>query len=213
MPIRIGAGAVADRREEAMNVIGIDIGIHGGIALLPDGDAPPVVVDMPISLRVINRRKKSRIEAERLAQTLSALCKGFVVAYVERAQPSPRMGVGSSFAYGEAFGLVLGVLAQIGVRVRFASPAVWKKDMGLSKPGSRELGRDEQREKGSSLELARKLYPKLCPELQLEKHDGRAEALLIAHWGAEQLEAEAAGPLFGHSVASARKRATAEVEF
>jgi hypothetical protein len=54
----------------------------------------------------------------------------------------------------------------------FVTPAVWKASYGLSK------------DKHASLHKARLLYP--TAELHLAKHDGRAEALLIARYGLTQ---------------------------
>jgi crossover junction endodeoxyribonuclease RuvC len=173
-----------------MNVIGIDPGIHGAVALVADDAA--YVVDTPTLERKVGRKIRRRVNVIELADALTTFALPGTVAYVERAQASPRMGVSSSFAYGEAFGMVVGVLAHLHIETRFVSPSVWKREMGLVKPGARELGRDEEREKGSALELARKLYPQLADKLARAKDDGRADALLIAHWGCEQIEAAAA---------------------
>ena len=167
-------------------VIGIDPGIHGAISMVIDDVAH--VTDTPTVERKISGKTKRRVDAFELSDVLSAFAMPGSIAYVERAQASPHMGVSSAFAYGEAFGMVVGVLANLNIDTRFVSPAVWKREMGLVKHGTRELGRDEEREKGSALELARKLYPRLGDKLARAKDDGRADALLIAHWGAEQLE-------------------------
>jgi len=176
-----------------MNTIGIDIGIRGGIALVNDAGAA-FVMDTPTVERKISGKTKRRVDAVGLSEALAGIAVDGVIAFVERAQASPQMGVSSAFAYGEAFGLVVGVLAQLGVQTRLVSPVAWKREMGLMKPGNREIGRDEEREKDSALELARKLYPQLHASLNLAKHDGRADALLIAHYGAEILEQESAKP-------------------
>ncbi len=167
-------------------VIGIDPGIHGGIALVTGDSAH--VTDMPTLERKVGKKVKHRVDAAELAEVLTTFALPGAIAYVERAQASTRMGVSSSFAYGEAFGMVVGALAQLHIEIRFVSPSAWKREMGLVKPGSRELGRDEEREKGSALELARALYPQLADKLSRQKDDGRADALLIAHHGAEKIE-------------------------
>jgi crossover junction endodeoxyribonuclease RuvC len=55
------------------------------------------------------------------------------------------------------------------VPLEFVTPAVWKRSYGLS------------RDKHASLFKARLMFP--AADLHLAKHDGRAEALLIAQYG------------------------------
>lgn len=196
-----------------MIVVGIDPGISGGISVL-DGDAA-TVHDTPTSVRKVGTKLKRRVDPVALARLLGLEINVLdptteAVVFVERAGASPHMGVSSAFAYGECFGLVVGILAHLGVPTRLVTAVTWKRAMGLVTKGSRELGRNEARDKSPALELARKLYPKLADKLALAKHDGRAEALLLAHYGAELLDEEAAekaGPLF-----VAKRRAPALVQ-
>jgi len=55
------------------------------------------------------------------------------------------------------------------VRVR---PQAWKKKMGL-------IGKDKTASRG----LARELFPQYAERFKLVKHDGLAEAALIARYG------------------------------
>jgi hypothetical protein len=80
----------------------------------------------------------------------------------------PRQGIASAFNFGVGFGSLLGVLQARHIAIEFVTPAVWKRTMGLSQ------------DKRASLDKARLLYPDA--ELGLAKHEGRAEALLLAHW-------------------------------
>lgn len=192
-----------------MIVLGIDPGLTGGIAML-DGDTSRVW-DTPSRLVEVNGKTKRRIDPGALARVIDKAVnvvdpRRMARAFVELAQASPHMGVSSAFAYGQAFGLVMGVLAHLDMPVQTVPAAQWKRGMGLVKRGSRELGRDEEREKGSALDLARRLYPRLADELGRVKDNGRADALLLAHWGAEQLE----GALFAQH---ARPAPLPEIEF
>jgi hypothetical protein len=65
------------------------------------------------------------------------------------------------------FGSVLSVLQVLRLPVELITPAVWKRALGLSS------------QKLASLHKARLLFP--GAELHLAKHDGRAEALLLAY--------------------------------
>jgi hypothetical protein len=89
-------------------------------------------------------------------------------AIIERVSAMPKQGVSSSFGFGVNFGSVLGVLQSLEIPIELATPAKWKREMGLSG------------DKKASLHKARLLFP-MC-DLRLEKHEGRAEALLLAQW-------------------------------
>lgn len=171
-----------------MIVVGIDTGARGGIAVVgPDG---AVVWPMPFVERVINGKKRKRVDAILFAKVLRGLDSiptNEMTAFVETAQASPQMGVSSSFAYGDSFGIVKGALAAKLIHFVQVSPVKWKRALGLIKPGARAIGRDEEREKDSAINLARSLYPQLRAELNYDKDDGKAEALLIAHYGCEEL--------------------------
>jgi crossover junction endodeoxyribonuclease RuvC len=178
-----------------MLVVGIDPGLGGAIARL-DG-AAVAVWDLPLTRVKRGGKMREVIDAVALArliglEVLGDYCDpGDATVFVEWASSSPNMGVSSAFRYGEGFGLIRGVLAHLGVPTRLVPAAKWKREMGLVTKGSRELGRNEARDKAPALDLARKLYPQILGDLERKKDEGRAEALLIAHYGCELLEAEA----------------------
>lgn len=145
-------------------IIGIDPGKTGAIASLWSiGGAS--VEDLP----VISDRSLDWIDGGAL-QTL-LMGRGLNIdttVVIERVSAMPKQGVSSSFKFGMVFGSILSVIQAVGYPIEFVTPAVWKRDLGLSS------------EKKAALHKARLLFPN-C-DLRLKKHDGRAEALLIAHW-------------------------------
>lgn len=156
--------------EGALITIGIDPGLTGAVSVIyKDGisDGWAGVFDLPV------QRDKSLawIDGLQLARILSPHLTGEpsrAVAIVERVSAMPKQGVASSFGFGVNFGSVLGVLQALRVPIELVTPAKWKREMGLGA------------EKHASLHKARMLFPR-C-DLTLKKHDGRAEALLLAHW-------------------------------
>jgi hypothetical protein len=190
-------------------VLGIDPGLSGAVAVI-HGDAAGVWSVPVVEKQTGWRRNKAgervpkthtSIVVEKLARLIGEavnVCEPQTesVAFVEWARSGPSMGVSSAFHYGEGFGMIRGILAHLGVPVRLVTADKWKRAMGLITKGSRELGRNDARDKAPAFELARKLYPRLAEQLALAKHEGRAEALLIAHYGCEVLEEKKAGPLF-----------------
>lgn len=188
-----------------MIIVGIDPGLNGAIASI-DGDDVRIW-DLPVAERVMSTKTKAgnpkvrrSIDAERLARMLgndvldNFLEPADAIVFVEWAQASPGISPVAAFNYGEGFGLIRGVLAHLGVPMRLVRSSVWKKALGLTRPkGERDI--DDATgfglgDKDAALELARKLYPGIGHGLRLKGNDGRAEALLIAHYGCEQLEEE-----------------------
>jgi len=88
---------------------------------------------------------------------------------IEEAQPMPRQGTRSMLTLGFGYGLWVGILATLQLLYTTVRPAVWKKAFSL--------GTDKE----ASRLRAMQLFP--GAELRLKKHHGRAEALLLAHYG------------------------------
>lgn len=88
---------------------------------------------------------------------------------VENVHTMPGQGISSSGKFMRAAGAIEATAILTGSKVTLVSPQAWKKHHGL-------IGT----EKRASLELARKLWPDA--PLNLVKHHGRADALLMALW-------------------------------
>jgi crossover junction endodeoxyribonuclease RuvC len=146
-------------------ILGIDPGMFGAVAALDQGGELIMVADLPI---ISDRSLKWVNGSELQSLILGALQGRGAAAIVERVSAMPKQGVASSFQFGVGFGSVLSVLQALHIRIEFVTPAVWKKSYGLSK------------DKNASLHRARLLFP--GADLHLAKHDGRAEALLIARY-------------------------------
>ncbi|HMK87259.1 MAG TPA: hypothetical protein VK437_14960 [Steroidobacteraceae bacterium] len=147
------------------HVIGIDPGLSGAIAVLSPAGELERLEDLP----VIRDRSLAWIDGAVLQSLLlDALGGRPGRAIVERVSAMPKQGIASAFTFGVVLGSILSVLQARHLPVELATPAAWKRSLGL---GS---------DKRASLDKARLLYP--GADLSLAKHDGRAEALLLAHW-------------------------------
>jgi hypothetical protein len=148
-----------------MLIIGIDPGLTGGLGILNRDGSFECVYDLP----VIRDRTLAWIDGAQLQSILLDAIRGRTAhAVVERVSAMPKQGVASSFQFGVGFGSILSVLQAMHISVELVTPVVWKRALGLSK------------DKNASLHKARLLFP--AAELHLAKHDGRAEALLLAHY-------------------------------
>jgi len=148
-----------------MLTLGVDPGLTGALALLDSDGMPEFVADLP----VIRDRSLAWIDGGALQSMLLEVLHGRPCrAVVERVSAMPRQGVASVFTFGVGLGSILGTLQTLRLPLEFVTPATWKRALGLSS------------DKRESLDKARLLFP--CAELHLAKHDGRAEALLLAHF-------------------------------
>lgn len=156
-------------------VIGIDPGLSGALAVLGADGSLERVADLP----TIRDGKLSWIDGGALQSMLIDSLRGRTArAIVERVQAFPTQGRSSCFNFGVGFGSVLSILQARHLSIEFVTPAVWKRAMGLSS------------DKRASLDKARLLYPDA--DLSLQKHEGRAEAILLARWALNQHRAVAA---------------------
>jgi len=155
-------------------VIGIDPGASGAIAILDMRGGLVDSFDMPSVEVKIGKAMKRRVAPEVIAAELKMYAP-FSVAFIERVGAMPGQGVSSMFAFGEAYGLVRGVLAGMGIPCTTVTPAVWTKAMRVAG------GKDGSRQR------AMELWPDKAGLFKRVKDDGRADAALIAQWGKDHV--------------------------
>lgn len=147
-----------------MNVLGIDPGKSGGIAVvrIANNEIPKIVKAMKMPTLIVNTKKI--IDIISLNNQLKDI--SINIAVIEKAHAMPRQGVTSSFQFGRSYGAVESLCQMITSRIDYVSPSVWKKAMGLSSS------------KQASLDLAKLKFgdEKLW---DIKSNDGIAEAALI----------------------------------
>jgi crossover junction endodeoxyribonuclease RuvC len=153
-------------------VVGVDPGVKGGAAYVEiiDGSTPVLVscIDIP----VVGAGAKERVDAIALRDWLMTHKPQH--AYVERAQAMPKQGSSSGFKYGRATGAVEAVLACCEIPTSIVEPSAWKKFHRLH-GGDKEGGR----------QLALQLFPAAHAMLARRKDHRRADATLLALYGAQ----------------------------
>lgn len=141
-----------------MLIVGIDPGMSGGIAAVERG-ALLMAEDMPVL--------GGEIAVVELCEILHQLQPDFVV--VEDVHAMPRQGVASTFKFGLHTGMVIGAVKAMSHPLVRMRPIDWKRANGLVR-----------QDKTASRRLAQELWPGMANKFKLIKHDGRAEAALIA---------------------------------
>ena len=152
-----------------MIIAGIDPGKTGALAITyPDGAVQ--VWDVP---RV--KLKGKDVPAWHDWQGSWSVAFDFAgvdLVVIEDVSARPGQGVTSMFTFGRSLGFAHALAVASGGAVQFVTPAVWKGKLGLLNSS-----------KGASREKATALYPRSAGLLGRVKDDGRAEAILIAHYG------------------------------
>lgn len=149
-----------------MIVAGVDPGASGAIAVLRDGKVSEVH-DMPVGKVTVGKTTRDRISPELLGHLIRSLMP-VDVAYVEEVTAMPKQGVSSVFTFGQAHGLILGAFAAMGVRIVRVRPQTWQT---------------ATKSRGDPRVRALELYPAQTQNLKRIKDMGRADAILIAHYG------------------------------
>jgi crossover junction endodeoxyribonuclease RuvC len=154
-----------------IQILGVDPGIRGGLAIVMvhDGAASDVVdiIDIP----VVGVGAKERVDV--LAIRTWILAHQIQHAFIERAQVLPRQGSSSGFKYGRATGSLEATIQLLEVPMSIVEPSLWKK-FHMLRGGDKEGGRQR----------ALQLFPSAHALLARKKDHGRAEAALIALYGA-----------------------------
>lgn len=141
-----------------MRVVAIDPGQSGAVALMVDGMLQGVI-DMPMTY--------DEVSGVLLAAHMLFAAPDIVV--IEKVHSMPKQGVASSFKFGKNYGIVIGVVTALSHPLVKMTPLEWKRANGL-------IGK----EKDASRQLAMELWPQHADDFKLKKHDGRAEAALMA---------------------------------
>ena len=158
-------------------VYGVDVGVDGAIALMVDGQLRDVA-DLPSHVASTGSVKR-RVDPAGLASIVrnwrAAYPDCAELAVMERVSAMPKQGTSSVFSLGHSLGVCQSVFAALGIRHELVMPSVWKHYMGL------------RLDKSESQALASQRFPEQAGLWVLAKHHDRAEAALIAHYGAVEL--------------------------
>jgi len=149
-------------------IIGIDVGLNGAIAMMR-GETLTGIVDMPCVTLDRNGKAKRQISIPELIAILDEFKPE--EAFIEKVFAMAGQGVTSVFSFGRSLGAIEGVIAARSIKATLITPQTWQKSMGVSG------GKDGARAR------AMELFPYNVDYFRLKKHDGRADAALIACWG------------------------------
>lgn len=155
-------------------IVGIDPGRTGALAAIDDRGRLLAVADMPP--RLAGAPMDGWLLWVGMALHDFRPMADEPVVFVEQPFAMPNQSSSSTGAQFAAYGAILGALGALGLEVHTVTPSEWKRAVGVTA------------DKRSSLNLARQLWPDDADRwFKLAKHDGRAEACLIALHGIDML--------------------------
>lgn len=164
------APSPAQRISRPTGSLGIDPGLSGALALYEDGALE--IHDIP----VLTIGTKRQIDEYALARLIDSLSSRIGCVWLEQVGTRPGEGAVGAFSFGKGYGLIRGICAANFLTINDVTPQVWKRALRVSGD------KDESRARASAL------FPRFGQLWPLKKHDGRAEAAMIALYGAQRGE-------------------------
>lgn len=144
-------------------ILGLDPGLSGAFAFyFTDYPTRVSAHDMPVVNNVV--------DSANLADAIARMKPDYAV--IELVGSMPGQGLSSTFKFGRAFGTAIGIISGLRIPHRLVTPQMWKRHFALSS--------DKERSRA----LALQTFTDTPEHFSLKKHEGRAEAALLALYGA-----------------------------
>lgn len=148
-------------------IIGIDPGKSGGVAAVSaDGE---MVAGMRTPL--LRHGKRDVVNTAALNEWLPEIGAVPSAVVIEQVSSRPGQGSVSGFNFGRHTGAVEGWAILMGVPVRWVTPVVWKRQIGISAGSDKRASLDRARLEFGASQI-----------WDVMANDGIAEAALIALW-------------------------------
>jgi crossover junction endodeoxyribonuclease RuvC len=159
-------------------LVAIDPGVTGAVCSLDAETNEVRFFDTPTLNVKVGKKFKNVLDAYQMVEILKTVSEGReVFVTIEKVQAMPgggerTMGATSAFSFGEGYGIWQGIIAALGLPHQKIHPATWKAKVlaGMGK------------EKDASRQRAMQLYPRAAKDLNLKKHHGRADALMLCRY-------------------------------
>lgn len=153
--------------------LGCDPGAGGAFALFDPVTRHLEVADMPTVVVTVNGKRRNRIDVYALGDLMRSWAPHCTHATIEEVNSTPNDGHIQAFSFGGAFYAAQQAVASEQIPMYLCRPQEWKQRFKL-------IGHD----KDESRLRASQLLPEHALKWNLKKHDGRAEAVLLAIYGA-----------------------------
>jgi len=177
--------------------VGIDPGISGGIAAI-DELCNVILSESTPCIKILKKGKsKSDYDIRSMVNMLKSLSEYNIIVCQELTHAMPGNGGVSMYNFGRGHGIWEGIGCALGIIQVFCTPQKWKEmypDISTNKLTKEERSvmsssqisswkrKAKADAKKKSILKAKELFPSVSDKMSKVKHDGVAEALLIANW-------------------------------
>lgn len=157
-------------------ILAADPGLSGGLATYDAASGDLTVKAMPTTPKARKGKPPLQVLDEGALLNLFAswALHGVEVFYVEAVGGRPGQSGSAAFNFGQGYGALRMAALAAGMRIETVPPATWKTAMKAPK------------DKTASRHRASELFPKHAGLWPLKKHDGLAEAAMLAMYGARE---------------------------
>ena len=180
-----------------MHYMGIDPGINGGIAVIDDAGNCVFAKPTPCLKIKKNNKMKSDYDVAAMSDYVRSFLDKDIIVCQELTHAMPGNGGVSMYHFGRGHGIWEGIVGALALSHQFCTPQKWKsmyptlaqekltkeqKAVMTSSEVSSWKRKQKTEAKKKSILLAKDMFKSAQQEMTKVKHDGVAEALLIANW-------------------------------
>jgi len=155
-------------------ILAADPGLYGALALWDPETQALTISDLPFTEKKVRGAKalrKVQDEALMVAAVETFRFMGATVFVIERVGGMPGQSAPAAFNFGYGCGVLVTAARAAGLRIERVEPSVWKAALRVP------------RDKNAARARASDMMPTHAHLWPLKKHDGRAEAALLARYG------------------------------
>jgi len=180
-----------------MYYMGIDPGISGGLAVIDDSGKCVFAKPTPCIKIKKNNKEKSDYDVAAMSDYIRNFLDKDMVVCQELTHAMPGNGGVSMYHFGRGHGIWEGIVGAFAIKQIFCTPQKWKamypelaqeklskeqRALMTSNQAASWRRKVKSESKKKSISLAKKMFKEVDHEMTKVKHDGVAEALLIANW-------------------------------
>lgn len=112
-----------------MNILGVDPGINGAIAIYKNDNFE--FYNIPTMTKKSGKKNKKIIDLNKLTEILKNNIDNTFIAIIEDVHAFPKQGAVSTFNFGEAKGIMLGLCSSLCREIKLISPQAWTKKFNV----------------------------------------------------------------------------------
>lgn len=159
-------------------ILGIDPGLHGALALYDPATGDLSVFDVPTLNVGLKGKRKLIIDEYALARAVDDVAATVGEVWLEKVGTMPGEGPVGAFSFGRSYGLIRGICCANFLTIHDVTPQAWKGALKVV------ANKDHSRQRASAL------FPRSAHLWPRVKDADRAEAAMIALYGAKQAGGE-----------------------